>query len=191
MPPSGRLLSKIVIPGLMFVAVINASASSRIAPPTDLTCDYQTSALAITSSRPMLAWKISAANNWLRGVRQTGWRILASTTLEKLTRNQGDLWDSGRVSSSRTLGIAYDGQTLVPEQIVFWRVEVWDDQGNPSGWSAPESFMIAPARWSAQWIGAASENGAVTGKMRASVAPCRSFAESFRSINPCNGQFST
>lgn len=88
---------------------LEADAASRIAPPIHLTCDRQTAPLAVMSSRPEFARKLIAANNRLRGVHQTAWHILVSTSSARLKRDEGDLWDSGRVSSDQTFSIQYGG----------------------------------------------------------------------------------
>jgi alpha-L-rhamnosidase len=72
-----------------------------------------------------------------------------------LNKDQGDLWDSGKVSSDETAQIAYSGRPLESRESCFWKVRTWDRDGNPGDWSQPASWsmgLLQPADWSAQWI---------------------------------------
>ena len=72
-----------------------------------------------------------------------------------LERDQGDVWDSGKVDSDETAQIAYAGKPLASRQVCHWKVRAWDRDGQPSGWSKParwEMGLLKPADWSAQWI---------------------------------------
>src|ERR1700676_40400 len=131
-----------------------AASPSQLAPPQHLTCDHQPDPLAVVSAHPTFGWILKARDVGTRGVRQSAWRIMVSSSREKLDSEEGDLWDSGRVVSSETLNISYKGKALAPEQPVFWKVEVWDGHAAASGWSAPAQLTMAPARIAAEWIAA-------------------------------------
>ena len=55
---------------------------------------------------PRLSWEILSD---VRDVRQVSYHILVSTSLEKLNREEGDLWDTGDVASDQSAYISYDG----------------------------------------------------------------------------------
>jgi hypothetical protein len=60
------------------------------------------------------------------------------------------VWDSGKVASDANVQIAYAGPALASRQRYWWQVQVWDADGQPSGWSAPgwwEMGLLAPADW--------------------------------------------
>lgn len=40
------------------------------------------------------------------------------------------VWDSGKVTSDRSICIEYDGQSLSAMTKYSWQVSVWDEQGN-------------------------------------------------------------
>jgi len=48
--------------------------------------------------RPRLSWTLASDQ---RGQKQTAYRILASSSTEELDRDEGDLWDSGKVPSDK------------------------------------------------------------------------------------------
>ena len=118
----------------------------------NLRCEYQTEPLAIDSPRPRLSWTLSSPT---RGARQTAYQILVASSLKKLAADQGDLWDSRKVSSDETSQIEYDGKPLASATDFFWKVRSWDSSGPPSAWSGPASWtmgLLQPKDWRALWI---------------------------------------
>ncbi len=119
-----------------------------------LRCEYHSQPLGLDISQPRLSWNLVSHE---RGVVQTGYRILVASTAERLSKNLGDLWDSGHVVDHRTLHIVYAGRPLESRQPAFWKVMVWDQENRPSAWSAPASWemgLLNGSDWQAQWIGA-------------------------------------
>jgi len=73
---------------------------------TNLSCEYLVNPLGVDVPKPRLSWKISSER---RGELQTAYRILVASTAEKLARDQGDLWDSGKVVSDQSIQVEYAG----------------------------------------------------------------------------------
>jgi len=72
-----------------------------------------------------------------------------------LSKDRGDLWDSGRVQSDETLGIEYAGRPLGTGQECWWKVRVWDEKNAASQWSKPAMWamgLLHRADWRARWI---------------------------------------
>jgi alpha-L-rhamnosidase len=121
-----------------------------------LRCEYLVDPLGIDECAPRLCWLLEGHR---RGLRQTAYRVLVSSTREKLARGEGDRWDSGKVGSDRNVHIVYEGRPLSSRDECFWTVELWDEQG--------ESLRSQPARWTmgllerddwtAKWIAGSSE----------------------------------
>ena len=66
-----------------------------------------------------------------------------------------DVWDSGRITSDKSFGVAYSGPELAASTRYYWRVEVWDKDGKPyppSDISWWETGLLKES-WKAQWIG--------------------------------------
>jgi hypothetical protein len=127
-----------------------------------LNCEQDVDPLGVDVPQPSLGWTLQSAG---RGQAQTAYQVLAASSPVLLARDQGDLWDSGRVVSDDTLGVRYGGRALQSAQQVFWKVWVWDRAGRRSAWSPAATwtmglFAAAPASpggsgatsWSAQWI---------------------------------------
>jgi hypothetical protein len=103
--------------------------------------------------RPRLHWRFQPSR---RGQEQASYRILVASNRRNLRRDVGDKWDSGRVESSRTTNITYQGPRLNAGEQVYWKVRVWDADGNASEWSDPgtwEAGLITKSDWTANWIG--------------------------------------
>jgi len=117
-----------------------------------LRCEQDADPLGVDVPHPRLGWTLQSAE---RGQVQTAYQVLAATAPDLLTRDEGDLWDSGKVISDETLGVLYTGEALKSSQEVFWKVRVWDRRGHASAWSAVATWtmgVLAPTGWSACWI---------------------------------------
>ena len=124
-----------------------------------LRCEYFANPLAIDVDRPRLSWVLRDDR---RGARQTAYHVLVASSPEKVNRNVGDLWDSGKVASDQSVHVAYAGKPLLSRQQAFWKVQAWDGQDKPSGWSEPALWEMGPLHrddWKAQWIGSTTVGG--------------------------------
>jgi alpha-L-rhamnosidase len=133
---------------------VPAAADRPGAPvaPADLRCEDRRDPLGIDGPRPRLSWALASE---ARVVTQSAYRILVARSPLALEADRGDLWDSGKVHSAESLGIAYAGPALRSGQRCFWKVRVWDGRGRPSAWSPAESWEMAllkDAPWRARWI---------------------------------------
>lgn len=76
----------------------------------------------IENDRPMLSWELQL-NKW--DWQQVAYRILVASTPEKLAKDQGDLWDSGKVESAQRKDISSPGRTLKRGAKFYWKVQLW------------------------------------------------------------------
>jgi len=80
--------------------------------------------------------------------------MLVARTASELARNQGSLWDSGKVTSS-TPRAEYGGKTLRSGTDCFWKVRAWDSEGRVGPWSEAGFFstgLLHRSEWKAEWI---------------------------------------
>ncbi len=122
---------------------------------TSLRCEYRVNPLGIDVPQPRLSWVVEATNPDERGQRQTAYQILVASSRENLDKDIGDLWDTGKVNSDETL-VVYAGKSLRSEMECWWKVRVWDKDGNPSEWSEPARWtmgLLEPSDWKGKWIG--------------------------------------
>lgn len=108
--------------------------------------------IALSTNKPRFSWTTNALE---KNVWQTGYHILVASTQENLSKNIGDLWDSGIVNSQQQLWVNYGGKTLRSNDRVYWKVKVYTNKGE-TAWSSIQVFQIAllnETRWSGRWIG--------------------------------------
>ncbi len=120
--------------------------------PNLLRCEALTNPLGIGERAPQLSW-IGESDR--RSERQTAYQILVASSAESLAKNDGDLWDSGKIDSDASIGVAYAGKPLASRAECHWKLRVWDRDGQPSAWSEPARWtvgLLAPEDWRAKWI---------------------------------------
>jgi alpha-L-rhamnosidase len=130
-----------------------APAAESPAAAQCLRCEYLAEPLAIDAAQPRLSWEMRDAR---RGAKQTAYQILVASAPEKLVRNEGDLWDSGRVASDRSTQVVYAGKPLRSRMQCHWKLRIWDADGKSSVWSEPAGWsmgLLTAADWKTQWIG--------------------------------------
>ncbi len=121
-------------------------------PPAQLRCEYLTDPLGIDVPQPRLYWVLDHSQ---RGERQTAYQVLVSSRLESLHQDQGDQWDSGQVISGESTQIVYPGKPLESGHTYYWKVRYWDNEKQPSDYSAPARFemgLLSRQEWNGQWI---------------------------------------
>lgn len=117
-----------------------------------LRCELLVNPVGIDVINPRLSWEIKAN---LRGVEQIVYQVLVASSVEKLAKNEGDLWNSGKVFSSETIHNQYAGKPLKSRQACFWKVKIWTNKGETT-WSENASFSIGLRNyvdWKGRWIG--------------------------------------
>ncbi len=118
-----------------------------------LRCEGLVDPLGIDITRPNLSWQMIGSNG---GAKQKAYQVICATTLELLTENSADLWNSEKVRSEQSQYIKYDGITLLRKTHCYWKVRVWDEKGVTTEWSEPASWsyfdLAKNADWRAKWI---------------------------------------
>lgn len=132
---------------------VSTPATAPAAAPTlaNLRCEYRTDPLGLDAPHPRLSWELRSD---ARSVRQSAYRIRVARTAEELSGG-APLWDTGRLASERSNQISYQGPALGSGQRCYWQVQVWDENGETSGWSRPacwEMGLLDPKDWHTEWI---------------------------------------
>src|SRR5260370_29255039 len=109
--------------------LLSALTGSASADPFHLRCEYLENPLGIDKTSPQLSWQ---SDNTERNWEQAAYQILVASSLEQLRAGKTDVWDSGRIKSSESVGIAYGGPKLETRRRYYWKVRVWDTQGRPA-----------------------------------------------------------
>jgi len=138
---------------LLFPLNLRAAGASDL-QLLDLRCEYARDPLGVDTAQPRLFWKLESP---ARGQLQTAYQILVASSLDRLEKDEGNLWNSGTVKTNATAHITYAGQALKSSQAVFWKARVWDREGRASAWSPTASWTMGTLDgkdWrAAKWIG--------------------------------------
>lgn len=137
-------MTRIITFLLLWVAVEGEAAIYPVA----LTCEYLSRPLGIDVLRPRLAWQFAATQ---RNQHQAAYDIEVSTDSTFIT----PVWKPGKINSSHSVHIVYQGQSLKSFTRYYWRVRIYDQDGVVSQWSTTtwfETAMLNAVDWQAQWI---------------------------------------
>ena len=108
--------------------------------------------LGVDISSPRFSWNLESEQ---RNVRQVAYQIYVASSLEKLKDNQGNIWDSKRIVSDKSIQIYYNGEPLQSNHKYYWKVKIWSQnaqihESEPSYWS---TGLFKESDWKAKWIG--------------------------------------
>jgi alpha-L-rhamnosidase len=120
----------------------------------DLRVDGISEARGLGDARPHLSWRLESP---ARGVRQIAFRVRVASDSALARDDAADVWDSGRVEDTRTVGIPLDGTPLESRGRYWWTVEVWCAGRSEPVTSAPASWtmgLLTASDWSAEWLAA-------------------------------------
>ncbi len=134
----------------VFIFPVAAVAEIHV---SHLRCEYMENPQGIDETAPRLGWILESDE---KGQEQSAYQILVSDNQNTLDNDQGNLWDSGKVRSDQSIHIPYQGKKLQSRMECFWKVRVWDKDGDPSAWSSTANWsmgLLDESDWKAQWIG--------------------------------------
>lgn len=120
-----------------------------------LRCEYHENPLGIDIVKPRLSWWMlePSGKPEMRSQRQTAYQVLVASSEELLKLDQGDLWDSGKVRSDKSIQIEYSGKPLIPQQFAYWKVKVWNAKDQIVASKSPAFWSFGLDDWQAKWIG--------------------------------------
>jgi alpha-L-rhamnosidase len=119
---------------------------------TDLRCEMLVDPGGIDILNPRLSWKIVGKR---RNTMQTAYQVIVASSPEKLAASDGDMWNSGIVSSDRSVHVTYEGTELKSRKKCYWKVKVWSGK-DESCWSQPAYWSMGLLNykdWQGSWIG--------------------------------------
>ncbi len=136
---------------------MNCKALEKMEPGEMKVCGLE-NPLGIDTN-PVFSWQ-NTAIGYAR--EMTAYRVIVSSTAENVEKENGDVWDSGKVESKDNYNVEYAGNALTSRTEYFWRVCVWDEN-DEAVWSATHKFetgILNQNEWNAAWIKASvsSEN---------------------------------
>jgi alpha-L-rhamnosidase len=163
---------------VMAVGFLASSARSENLTPVALRCEYRVNPLGLDEAQPRLTWRVESS---VRGAKQTACQILVASSARLLAKKAGDLWDSGKISGGDTVNVAYAGKPLASRQQCFWKVCVWDNNGQAK-WSDPASWTIGllrPEDWTANYISVRDASPVWKATTNLLLPPARQYRKEF------------
>jgi alpha-L-rhamnosidase len=136
---------------LAFFIVSTISAFSSV-EPENLRCENIMNPLGINVGNPLLSWTLKSDQ---RNQVQSAYEIIVDDHFKNAKQHKGAIWSSGKITSSENVNVMYTGKPLAPRKRYFWRVRVYDANGQPSQWSSVawfETAMLKDTDWQATWI---------------------------------------
>lgn len=127
--------------GIVFILCCFIKISLLTAAPivlSDLRCENLKNPNAIDNLVPHFSWKIQSD----APMRQQGYEIQVATDSLQLTNNKADLWNSAKIQTPASVMVPYKGKVLKSRMLCYWRVRVWNEQGEASDWSTIQRFAI-------------------------------------------------
>jgi alpha-L-rhamnosidase len=111
-----------------------------------LTCNYSVNPISM-EGHPSLSWKLYSST---RGQRQTGYQVFVATRDDFQDRDV--VWNSGKINSSKSTHIRYEGPALTRGTRYYWKVKVWDKDGDESisdvaFWETAPELSNSKALW--------------------------------------------
>ena len=113
--------------------------------------EYAENPINIDIPDPRFFWIIASSG---RNQHQSAYQVFVATAPELLSEKGADLWDSGKITDNGTTWQSYKGQSLKSNHRYYWKVLVWDGNGNK--WESPvawfETAILDNREWKASWI---------------------------------------
>ena len=116
-------------------------------------CEGFSDPMGIDVTTPRLSWVLESS---MRSQSQSAYQILVASSRELLQQDASDRWNSGKVQSGQSIQVAYGGTPLESGKPYFWKVRIWDRNGEPSDWSPVATWTMGLLKhedWKGKWSG--------------------------------------
>ena len=103
----------------------------EVVSPHNLMCEWKTNNTNVKDPKPEFYWECEE--------NQTAFQILVSSSLENISSDIGDMWDSGKVIDTRNF-TEYDGIPLENNTTYYWKIRIWNETDVESSYSYVSTF---------------------------------------------------
>jgi alpha-L-rhamnosidase len=137
---------------ILFLLLLTAQPVLGQVNISDLRCEMLVNPLGIDIKSPRLSWRL---NSDQKNIRQTAYEIIVASSKEKLSKNEADVWNSGKINSSQSIHIKYAGKELQSGKEYFWKVRSFTNRAEGE-WSESAYWSMGLLNrndWKAKWIG--------------------------------------
>mgnify|MGYP000109065297 FL=1 len=143
------LFQFVLLTFLIGISPLVTNAKTQVTEPR---CEYHKNPVGIDVVQPRLSWQIISDE---KDVMQTAYEIRVAGNRSTLSRESNLIWNSGRVTSDKSVNVEYKGPQIQPMQRVWWQVRIWDQNDKATDWSEPaywEAGITDASLWEADWI---------------------------------------
>ncbi len=116
-------------------------------------CENKINPSGVNPEDIVFSWEMQSGE---RDVTQTAYQLVISSSEELLNAGKFDVYNTEVVKSRQNIQVEYNGKDLQPARVFYWKVRVWDNKKNPSGWSGVQNFttgIFSERDWeNAKWI---------------------------------------
>ncbi|MFT3935714.1 MAG: family 78 glycoside hydrolase catalytic domain [Chitinophagaceae bacterium] len=137
---------------LTFLLCMFSFASHAQLSVAKLQCEWLGNPQGIDVAQPRLSWQLQSAE---RNCKQVAYQILVASSPEQLQKENGDVWNSGKVNSDQSILVTYAGKPLQSGRAYYWKIKSFTNK-NESAWSEVASWsmgLLNKSDWAAKWIG--------------------------------------
>ena len=146
-----KIKKNICISALFLAPVLNVIAQIQI---TAALCENKINPTGIALKDIRFGWELVSKEN---EQYQTAYQLVIASSKHKLKSGNYDVYNSNVVKTAHSVLVEYKGKPLIPAQIYYWKLRVWDKNNKPSEWSTDQEFitgLFTQKDWSnAKWIG--------------------------------------
>ena len=108
------------------------------------------SPIGLDDQNPNFSWKINCD---CYDLKQTHYQIKVST--DKFDSEKNLIWNSGKIESSNSIRIKYNGSSLKYDTNYYWQITIWTNKNNSSIKSNISSWstgLMEKRNWKKKWI---------------------------------------
>ena len=134
---------------LIFLFLLSVQAQKTTI--TELEVDKLINPLGLDSKNPDFSWIIKSEDY---NLNQTHYQVFVAT--DRTFSNKSLVWDSGKVNSSESVYVNYQGKSLEYATKYYWTVKVWTNQSKRPKQSKISSWttgLMNEKQWNSDWIG--------------------------------------
>ncbi len=142
-------MKKLFLLSCWLMMALAVSAQVRV---HSLRCEQLSNPEGIDELQPRFSWNIESSDN---GVVQQGYQLLVASSRALLDKNQGDIWNTGKLAGRNSILVPFNGKPLQSGKAYFWKVKVFTNNGE-TAWSEPARWsmgLLQQKDWKASWIG--------------------------------------
>jgi arylsulfatase A-like enzyme len=118
--------------------LIKKNSNEYRAAPTDLTVELIREPgedVEIFDLKPEFGWTVPLGSKF-----QGAYQILVASNKTDIDQNNGDVWDSGRVASTKSTDVEYAGNPLEVGKTYYWKVRIWEQENRLVDYSEAQKF---------------------------------------------------